>query len=756
MCLDRSGVLWVGTYGSGLSKMTRLSNLFKHFKHNLTDNNSLANNQVYAIYKDRQGLLWIGTWGGGLDCYNPASNTFIHYKHNNRSSNSISDDRISSIVEDSAGNLWIGTIDGGLNKLDITRTNFSHYRYSKNNPGTICSNRINSLFIDKSHKLWIGSLDKGLSVMDLKSGDIKNINHNDANLVSISDNRINSLFEDKLGNFWVGTSDGLNILYKGERSFQVYKNIQNDPTSISNNWVSCIQQTNDNRILIGTYGGGINEIIRTSGKLKFKYYLSRDNLPNNFIYSILADNNGNLWFGTNNGLINFLPGNKKMRGFDFSDGLQSNEFKPGAYFDKVHDIMYFGGINGFNSFVPESINRANVDTKILLTNFKVFNKKIEIGEKSLLTESINETKEIRLSYKNYLFSISFSSTNFAAPEKEKYAYMLEGLDKQWNYTDAKFRTASYNNLPGGKYVFKVKPICDGCNDKNDVRLLTIIIDPPFYYTWWFKLLSFAAIFSLFSAGFFLRTRAIRRSNSLLENKVKQRTQELEEANKTKDKFFSIIAHDLKSPFQTLLGSSDYLSAEYNSLSEDERQGAIQNIKATIKNTFMLLENLLQWSRLQTNLIRYNPEKLDLAYSLLPTINLQRTIAKNKNIDINFAVNFNINIIADVNMLTTIVRNLVSNAIKYTPQNGKIDISAKIDNKFAVISVSDTGSGIAPEILDKLFKIDTGYSTQGTNGESGTGLGLLLCKEMVEKQGGAIYAKSKLGNGSVFTFTIPRN
>ena len=507
---------------------------------------------------------------------------------------------------------------------------------------------------------------------------------------------------------------------------------------------------------IATYGGGINKLLYENGKNKFKCFSRKNGLPNDFIYRILFDTKGLLWISTNGGLISYDTKTNNFRTFDFTDGLQSNEFTSGAFYDKKNDVMYFGGINGFNSFVPDLIQRDLVKPKILLTDFKIFNNEVKVGENSPLKQTINETKEIRLSYKDFLFSIEFASTYFVSPEKIKYAYMLKGLDNNWNYTGSNMRIASYNNLPGGKYIFRVKA-SDSDTDWRDKGIcLTIIVEPPFYQTWLFRIAAFIVFIFLIVAWFRYRTKAIRNRNKMLEEKVQQRTQELEEVNKTKDKFFSIIAHDLKSPFQVLLGSSEILHDEYNSLSEDEKSEFVINIKNTIKNTYQLLENLLQWSRLQTNLIEYSPEIMNLYEELLPTINLHTGVAKNKNILINNLVDKNISVKADRNMLNVIVRNLISNAIKYTAPNGMVNLDAGIQGNTVTIYISDTGQGIPENILDKIFQIGTIFSTKGTRGEKGTGLGLLLCKEMVEKQGGNIFVKSTEGKGTTFSFTLPKN
>jgi signal transduction histidine kinase len=272
---------------------------------------------------------------------------------------------------------------------------------------------------------------------------------------------------------------------------------------------------------------------------------------------------------------------------------------------------------------------------------------------------------------------------------------------------------------------------------------------------------------------FSRYRAKQKANKLLSEKneqiVKQSTKMkvlikqlkdsekmLKEANITKDKFFSIIAHDLKNPLQTLLLSSDLLVRFRHKFTQVELEEKLFFIRKTSKQISSLLDSLLQWARTQTGKIEYNPKKLDLNLILLENVNLMSSSAFKKNISIISEIKENTVAYADENMVKTILRNLMSNAIKFTPQNGYVTISSREKNGFVEISVIDTGIGISQEDLPKLFRIDVHHTTIGTSNEKGTGLGLILCKEFVEKNGGTITVKSTIDEGSTFTFQLPIN
>ncbi|MHB1687848.1 MAG: hybrid sensor histidine kinase/response regulator [Ignavibacteriaceae bacterium] len=238
-----------------------------------------------------------------------------------------------------------------------------------------------------------------------------------------------------------------------------------------------------------------------------------------------------------------------------------------------------------------------------------------------------------------------------------------------------------------------------------------------------------------------------------EEAIKRYSKELEESNASKDRFFSIISHDLRSPFQGLLGLTSIVTDEFDELTVDELKEFLNNINHSAKNLFNLIENLLQWSRIQRGKIDLKPTKIELYYEVQYNINLLQPNAIAKNIQILNEVSKNIEVLSDTNAFNSVLQNLISNALKFTKPGGKIKITAEVSGNFAELTVSDTGVGIPEEIITSLFRIDTQHSTLGTEKESGTGLGLIICKELVEMQGGKIWVKSKKDEGSAFTLTF---
>ncbi len=253
---------------------------------------------------------------------------------------------------------------------------------------------------------------------------------------------------------------------------------------------------------------------------------------------------------------------------------------------------------------------------------------------------------------------------------------------------------------------------------------------------------------------FRQNEELKELNINLENKVEQRTQELRELNATKDKFFSIIAHDLKNPFNTLMGFTELMLDNLEDFDQEKIREFIGILSDTSKQSYTLLENLLEWSRSQTGRIQINPESIDIHELVEENFDFLLNQASKKKIKLVNAVASPTKILADANMVRTVIRNLISNAIKYTGENGSITITSQQNNDIIETSVVDTGIGIKPENVEKLFRIDVNYSTKGTANETGTGLGLILCKEFITKNKGNIWVKSELGKGSTFKFTLP--
>jgi len=338
---------------------------------------------------------------------------------------------------------------------------------------------------------------------------------------------------------------------------------------------------------------------------------------------------------------------------------------------------------------------------------------------------------------------------------------MENLEDGWNFSGER-NYVSYANMGSGSYNFKVRSMNPDGKWSDTFSQLKITITPPFWETWWFVML--AIIFSIVVTIFIYRYLVEARTSKLMKIqnekinaanvKLAESERNLTEMNATKDKFFSIISHDLKNPLTSLLSISESIM-EATRADQDEKSMGIGKIHDSIKEINALLENLLTWSRTQRGRLNFEPVNFNLAKMIEVNLNLHRAMAENKNVTLSHDLTVDMIAYGDRDMINTVIRNLLNNAIKFTSDGGTVKVDARKDGNMIQILVEDNGTGISEENLQKLFRIDVKFKTTGTSGEKGTGLGLVLCKEFVEKNGGTMTVESTINQGSIFGFTLPR-
>jgi ligand-binding sensor domain-containing protein len=504
---DRSGVLWVGTYGGGICKLDRARKAFVHYLPDPDDANSLNQEIVWCIYEDRDEVLWIGTHGGGLNRFDRSFNRFTHYLQDAENPGSISSNVVRLVLEDRLGTLWIGTQGGGLCRFDRESEIFTAFKNDPYDPGSLSSDTIRALYEDRSGTLWVGTRGGGLNKMvsGMKKSEpvvFQHYRNDPADPNSISSDFIRVIYEDTSGIMWIGTlGGGLNRFDPEKEVFTHYRAIPGDSSSLSNDYIFTIHGDSAGTLWLGTYGGGLVRF--DPGKEVFKSFTEEQGLPNNVVYGILEDENGNLWLSTNRGLARFNKKTESFRNYNVMDGLQSNEFNGGSFFRSPKGEMFFGGINGFNAFYPRNITDNPHIPPVVITSFQKLNKKVT------LEHPLWETKILNLSHRDYFFSFEFSALDYNAPEKNRYAYKMKGLDKDWIYTDAKKRFATYTTLPPGNYVFMVKGSNnDGVWNDRGARV-RITIAPPFWKQLWFIGLMILAGLSVILLGYWRRLKTVR-------------------------------------------------------------------------------------------------------------------------------------------------------------------------------------------------------------------------------------------------------
>lgn len=528
---DHSGILWVGTAHSGINKLAAKSAQFSLYRNNPSEPTTLGINAIGAFAEDKRGDIWVATWGAGLDRFDPVTGQFTHYRHDPENANSLSDDLFMDVYVDKFDNVWAGTLGKGLNRLDPATNKVRHFLHDPEISNSIADDNIAALISDKNGGLWIGTFG-GLSHYDPNTDRFTNYSNNPDNTASISHNMVVSLLIDSKNHLWIGTwGGGLNQLDLNDpayadptrASFAHYRNVPDDSSSLSEDSVWAIEEANDGSLWLGTQLGLNRFDIATQ---KFRHYTEKQGLPNNVVLGILPDDNGNLWLTTNNGLAQFDPGTGKFTVYDSSDGLQSNEFNSNAAFRASNGMIYVGGVNGFNLFDPDKIKPNPVAPQVSVTHFEVFNEPLAVD--------LSGREPIRLSYKQNFISFEFAAFDFQAPQKNQYAYKLEGFDNDWINAGNR-RYATYTNLNGGEYVFRVKASnSDGTWNDTGVAI-PVIITPPVWKTWWFNGALIVVLGTLAAAGFRFRLNSIRERNIHLETLVSDRTSQLRETNRLLEK-----------------------------------------------------------------------------------------------------------------------------------------------------------------------------------------------------------------------------
>jgi len=777
---DKTGDLWFGT-GNGLSRYD--GEYYTNFK----IPSQPINNEINSIIEDKADILWIGTNNGA---FRKNGLSFTHYT----TAQGLIDNLILNILSDKAGNLWFGT-GKGLSRFD--GKSFVNYGIAQG----LVNDFIYCLTEDKNSNLWIGT-PSGVSRYDGKSF----TNYTTAQ--GLPNNTVLSIREDQAGFLWFGTAGGGISRFDG-KTFLTFSVVE----GLADNNVNAIVQDKKGTIWVGTNKGlsglffqipdihnsSVKKII-PAGRLNtsnenLKNYLPVWEIYNSYTGYPLKDVNGGCNNGTmlcdSKGIIWVGVGNDKtaLVRFDHNSVLKNKQ--------PLTLVLQSLKVNNENICWHMLMNedRCGTDKNCMgYQSEELLSFTNTFSDKELITmlrkfgdikfDSISRFYPIPhnliLPYEHNNLTFEFNAVLPTRHSLVRYQYMLDGYDRDWS--PLTWRTsATYGNIYEGTHTFMVRALSPEGVWGSPISY-TFKVLPPWYRTWWFYSIFIVCILVLVYLIYYVRLSYYRRHDAELSELVKERTSELENtndllvekqnliklqsrelqeknkqllaSNSSKDKFFSIIAHDLRNPFHTLMGFSDVLIHNLENYSLDDAREILNMIYSTSKKGSDLLENLLLWSRTETGRMPYEPISINLSAIVESNILFMEAQGQMKNIRITKEIDPSILVMADENMLNTILRNLISNAIKFTYENGLIVVKASVVKPNAEISVCDNGVGISEENRNKLFQFETNISTQGTSSESGTGLGLILCKEFVEKHGGKIWVESEKNKGSEFKFTLP--
>ncbi|QDO95755.1 response regulator [Formosa sediminum] len=755
---DKDGIFWIATYNEGISKLDVKKSSFGHYYYQKGRENGLNEKIVQSVLQDSKGRIWLGAYNGGLNYFDEETATFTAYSHDPDDSSSLSSNKIMYTFEGNEGDIWVCTLDRGVSKFNPETKTFKSYYHLENSNSTIGQNSVWSGIEDKNNRVWLGLRDEGLDVFNKQDQTFHHFKIGENKQKGLLSNFVFSLFIDSNNRLLVGTSLGLNYVSLDSIGTQIPKFITFEEVNIhgiSGNRINDITEDEMHNIWLGTDIG----IYKLDANLNLvKTYFTTDGLPNNLITGIKEDFNNNFWVTTRSGLSFINPTTNTIKNFNTHDGIQGMEFQSKSI-DRTKDgRILAGGINGFNIFKPSEIIMASSEKLYpRISGLKINNQYVKTGErinkKFVLTETISDTKQLELDYKQTNLSFNYLALHFKNQEQVKYAYKMEGLDDDFIYAGTN-RLVNYSNLQPGVYTFKVKATVDGDWDNAPVRSLNIRLQSPPWKTW--TAYTIYAIIFLVSLWYL---------NKYFTNRIKEEKEH--EFDQMKLEFFINVSHEFRTPLTLILNPLDKLMAGYNDPAVVK--SSAKSIQRSARRLLYLVNQLLDYRKMEVGMAPLQLQKGDIVKFSNDIFALFKGLALKKNIGYTFtSTTDQLYSYFDFDKIEKILTNLISNAIKFTNNGGEIVVSinkvlekkkqgnflgqSKRLTDYIEIIVEDTGIGLDKDQLNQVFSRFYNVDVNKT----GTGIGLNFCKGLVELHGGEIFVESEYGVGSKFVVRIPYN
>lgn len=757
--LDNDGIVWVGTFKRGIDLYHPRLNRFGLIKREIDPENPIPRNDVNAIEEDSEGNLIVGSNGGGLWRYDPKSNDYLDgTQWENRGSKAPGSDAVVvDLLTDQSGTLWIGTYQRGLYKYDGKE--FTHFEADPGKSDALKDNNVWKIFEDSAGRLWVGTLREGLFLMDRENGTFTQYRA-EGQGIPLNNQYITGITEDMEGNIWVGGGRGIDVFHPEHGYQRYFSGDASDDSGLSNANVSEMIRDSFGNIWIST-GKGL--FYYDESTESFKVFDQSSGLKNDFLVSLVPDKNGDLWLSSQNGLIHAAVNRDSrelslgFRYFTTGDGLQGDFFNKNAAFLSAGGKVYFGGADGISYLDPETFPFVEKEPQVKFTGFQLFNQPIGINEpingRVLLEKPLDKTRSIQLKHHENVFTVAFSSLNYLNPEKSSFLYRLDGFSKNWASKEAAPFEITFTNLDPGTYTLQVRAASSDGVWGDEVASLSIEILTPFWLTPLAFLmygLFFLLAFLLFWKWWLSRERQrLRRAEEIKENK------RLAELDQMKNRFFTNISHEFRTPLTLILAPIEKLLRDKKESAPEAFQ--LQTIQKNAQKLLQMVNQLLEVRKLENDSLKLVLTQGEMVTFMEEQVRSFQSLAIQQQIGLTFSSNVrNIPTSFDTDMMGKMITNLLSNAFKFTPANGEINVSLdfqqhSLEKGFLQIKVKDSGVGIGIEQLDRIFER---YVTLGSHENQGTGIGLALVREYAKVHGGTARVSSLPGQGATFTVSLP--
>ncbi len=755
---DQRNRLWVATYGQGLYVIDFEAETIQNFTENKNDPYALHYNDVLSLYEDRTGTIWLGTDGAGLSYYDAYLVKF-NVLTNDQVPLNVNVDVVRAITTDNHNTIWLGTSGKGLTRINNNTKDFATYNTGNSK---LLGDRIMSLLYEDD-KLWIGHQTHGLQIRDAMGG-----------LTSFKETAqftIWNIYKDAAQNIWLCTRDQGLIQFDEHKG--IVRQFTMENSNLTSNNIRVIVQGDANSLWIGTEDAGIFKLdIKTStiqnielilnpvkslyfdnGTLwigtngnglmaykeatkEVKTFTKEQGLPNNVIYGILPGFENELWLSSNKGISKIAFESDTIdaiENYSNYDGLQAFEFNTGAYYKDQKGTLYFGGLKGVNWFNPGQLEFNPIQPETVISGFEVFSKNKKLIENQALKHNENTV------------SFTFSSLHFSQPERNQYKYRLVNNDPNW-IESGNNNLAHYTNLPPNDYEFQVisSNYDDVWNETPATYRFTIL--KPWYSTHVaYIIYGLLVVIGVFIFYRYLAWRLQMKTQLEFEHKEAERLKKLDEF---KNRLFTNISHEFRTPL-TLISEpiENQLSKAYITIEDKEELTLVKRNAGRLLN---LVNQILDLSKLETGHLKLTVAQDDLELNLKQLVTPFKFKAQKKQIDFTYSIDKTENVWFDKDVIEKIVLNLLSNALKYTPQNGFVRFESLIKNEHVVISVINNGVHYSKEDLQKLFN----RYYQADKNNDGAGIGLALVKELAILSHGNIIAHTLNVDEIQFTVTLP--